>query len=148
VSLRLTIRCRRDGPDGPRPELKRWALMRDCAMNEYEVQARAELVSLAEAMLAGRESFLEGAVKVLALRSRIGGIGDHDPDFSAFVLISSETDSLPLEQFRHLWSQSALERLDPEIREANSWARPIAEPACSSLINRFAPNHSLQARRP
>jgi hypothetical protein len=24
--VRLTIRCRRDGPDGPRPELKRYGL--------------------------------------------------------------------------------------------------------------------------
>ncbi len=36
-----TIRCRRDGPDGPRPELKRWALIRStvkvCAssLNEH-----------------------------------------------------------------------------------------------------------------
>lgn len=122
--------------------------MRNHPISEEEDQASIELVSLAEAMLAGHESFLEGAPKVLALRRRVGGVSDGDTDFAAFVLIDSETHSLPLDRVRHLWSQAALDRLAPEIEAANTWARPIAEPACKRLIERFASNNSLQDRRP
>lgn len=118
--------------------------MRNHPINKAEEQARSELVSLVEAMLAGRQSFLEGAPQVLALQRLVGGVSDGDPDFAVFALIGSETDSLPLERVRHLWSQNALDRLAPEIEAANTWARPIAETACKRLIERFAPSNSLK----
>ena len=98
--------------------------------------------------MAGLDSFLEGAPKVLALQRRVGGVTDGDTDFSAFALIESETDSLPLERVRHLWSQNALDRLAPEIEAANTWARPIVASACKRLIERFASNNALKVDAP
>ncbi|MFL9999281.1 DUF2489 domain-containing protein, partial [Paraburkholderia sediminicola] len=64
---------------------------------------RHGLVRLAHAMLDGNLSFSEGAVQILAVKSRLSGIADRDPDFDAFLVIMSETDHLPLESQRPLW---------------------------------------------
>ena len=106
-------------------------------MNEGETVERSRLVSLAQAMLDGDLSFLEGAVQVLAIKSRLSGIADRDPDFDAFVAIQSETDHLPREAQRSLWSSSALDALEPEFRRTDEWAKSFASLACRNLIARF-----------
>ncbi|WP_423760468.1 DUF2489 domain-containing protein [Burkholderia sp. NLJ2] len=106
-------------------------------MNEREMLDRNLLASLAQAMLDGNQSFFEGAVQVLAIKSRLSGIADRDPDFDAFVAIQSETDHLPLKAQRSLWSPSALAALEPEFRRTEEWAKPFASLACKNLIVRF-----------
>jgi hypothetical protein len=54
-----------------------------------------------------------------------------------FTAIDSETDALPLGEVRQYWDQAALERLEPDIREAERWAREAGRSACISLIQRF-----------
>ncbi|WP_235610830.1 DUF2489 domain-containing protein [Bordetella sp. H567] len=90
-------------------------------------------------MLAGELPFFEGAVRVVNLMHCLNGIGDDDPDFRIFVLIQSETDHLPLEAQRPLWSASALEALEPEFLRTEEWAKCFAEQACKNLIARFTP---------
>ncbi|MCP5197554.1 MAG: DUF2489 domain-containing protein [Gammaproteobacteria bacterium] len=107
------------------------------AINDLEAKSRKELAALAQEMIDGRLSFVEGAPKVLALKESIGGIADRDRDFDAFVAISSETDHLPLEAHRHRWSPQALKRLAPEFDEAERWAKGFAPEACRNLIGRF-----------
>ena len=106
-------------------------------MNETETVEHSRLVSVAQAMLDGELSFFEGAVQVLAIKSRLSGIADRDPDFDAFVVIQSETDHLPLEAQRSLWSPAALAALEPEFQRIEEWAKPFASPACRNLIARF-----------
>ncbi|PJO24578.1 DUF2489 domain-containing protein [Burkholderia glumae] len=106
-------------------------------MNEGETLERSRLVSLAQAMLDGKLSFFEGAVQVLAIKSRLSGIADRDPDFDAFVAIQSETDHLPREAQRSLWSPAALAELGPEFRRTEEWAKFFAPQACRNLIARF-----------
>lgn len=106
-------------------------------MNESESLMRSQLVSLAQAMLNGKLPFLEGAVQVLAIKSRLSGVADRDSDFDAFVAIQSETDHLPLEAQRPLWSPTALAELEPELRRAEEWAKSFAPSACWNLIARF-----------
>jgi hypothetical protein len=81
--------------------------------NEAEAEARRLLVSVARSMLAGKLSFMEGANQVLRLKDQLGGVRDGDDDFDCFVLIASETDHLPLEAQRPLWTVNALKRLAP-----------------------------------
>jgi len=97
---------------------------------------------LAKQMLAGRLSYFEGAVEVWSLHSEVGGVGDHDPDFMAFLAIVSDTDHLPLPAQRHRWASSALERLAPEFKEVEEWAGTFAPAACKSIIARFDINDS------
>ncbi|CAG9267560.1 DUF2489 domain-containing protein [Paraburkholderia unamae] len=106
-------------------------------MTEQEILARRSLVDIAQAMLDGKLPFLEGAVQVLAIRSQLSGIADRDPDFDVFVVIHSETDHLPLEEQRSMWLPEALDRLDPEIKQSEEWARSFAPQACRNLIERF-----------
>ncbi len=102
-----------------------------------DVEARSELVALAQAMLDGKLTFLEGSVRVVALKEQISNVADDDPDFLAFVLISSETDHLPLAAQRSLWSSEALARLEPEFKSVEDWARSFALEACKNFITRF-----------
>ena len=103
-------------------------------------KAREKAVSLATDMLEGRISYFEGAHKILALRSQIAGIDQDDPDFDAFALIESETDHLPLEKSKYLWSASALTRIAPEFSLTEEWAAGFAPRACRNIIERFAKN--------
>jgi hypothetical protein len=89
-------------------------------------------------MLAGELSFMEGAVEVASLRTQIGGLADRDEDFDAFVVISSETDHLPLQAQRHLWSERALASLAPDLERVQQWASGFAPQSCMNLITRFS----------
>ncbi|WAS57124.1 DUF2489 domain-containing protein [Burkholderia ambifaria] len=106
-------------------------------MNENEAASCGQLVSIAQAMLDGKLTFLEGAAQVLAIKSQLTGVADRDPDFDAFVVIQSETDHLPLEAQRSLWSPTALAALEPEFRQVEEWAKSFAPQACRNLIERF-----------
>ena len=64
-------------------------------------------------------------------------VPDDDPDFSVFVLIDSETDSLPVGDVRRLWSQSALVALDPQLNRARDWAMTTGGEALRRLVSRF-----------
>jgi hypothetical protein len=107
---------------------------------ESELEARRQVVALATEMLAGRLNYFEGASRIWALQSQVGGLGDRDPDFDAFALINSETDHLPLEKQKSLWSLSAIERLTPEFKRTEEWAAEFAPDACRNIISRFS-NH-------
>ena len=107
------------------------------ALNESEEVARQNLVALCRAMLAGELSFFEGAIQVCALSSSIR-VSENDPDIMAFVVIESETDHLPPLKTQPLWSTNALQRLQPELKETEAWAKSFASEACKNLIERFA----------
>jgi len=112
--------------------------MNRTALNESEIEARHKLVALAKAMIKNEISFFEGASKVLSLKDNIGGVSDSDQDINVFVVIASETDHLPLEKQRHLWSQEALAKLEPEFKKTEEWANTFAPEACKNIIARFS----------
>lgn len=107
------------------------------AVNEHEALAREALIRLVAEMLDERQSFFEGAAKVLRLKSAVGGVSDRDPDFDAFAVIVSETDHLPLKEQRHLWSTKVLADLQPEYERTEAWAQNFAPAACRRLLERF-----------
>lgn len=92
---------------------------------------------MAPPILKGELSYFEGAVSICLLRHSIR-VPDNDTDINAFVLISSETDHLPLQRVRHRWSPEALRNLTPEFERIEEWARLFASLACQRLIVRFA----------
>jgi hypothetical protein len=104
---------------------------------DTEAQARRELVAAARAMLSGELPYVEGAFLVTRLRHRISGVAERDEDFDAFVVIESETDHLPLQAQRPLWSEQALAGLEPEFKRTQEWAASFAADACKRLIARF-----------
>lgn len=110
------------------------------AINEYEQEARRELVELVSGLIRGDLSFLEGTEEVRSLRDAIGGTPERDVDFDVFEVIWSETDHLPLKKYYPLWADEALERLAPEIRSAEKWASDIGQEACRNLLSRFKQN--------
>jgi hypothetical protein len=106
-------------------------------INETELEVRQRLVSLANAMLEGTLSFFEGAPKVHELKDKVGGVADRDEDFDAFLVIQSETDHLPLEKQKHLWSKNSIANLEQEFKKTEEWAGEFAPQACKNIIARF-----------
>ena len=102
----------------------------------YVVSCHARAAEIASAILDGSMPLLDGCHLLDQLGMAVE-VPDNDPDFGAFSLIQSETDSLPIGQMRSLWAPDALARLEPEIRSATTWAEPIALPACKSVVARF-----------
>jgi len=103
---------------------------------EYVATVRRDVVATAKAMLSGEMNYLEGARRLAALRFE-AAVRENDDDFRAFVAIDSETDEFPLGRVRSEWPKDVLDRLQPEIDEAISWARRFGDSACESLIRRF-----------
>ena len=107
-------------------------------LNEREQAARQELTLLLHEVLSGHCAYLEAAPRVIQLRSSLGGVGEFDDDFKAFVFISSETDHLPTQATRHLWADHAVKALEPEIAKWEVRAADFASGSCSALLARFA----------
>jgi len=102
----------------------------------WSVQSRLRIVETVAQMLAGSLSFIEGARRISGLRFD-AEIPD-DPDIVPFVMIDSETDALPLDpEVRKRWSPLALEKLQIEIDQAETWARQVGAPHCENLRARF-----------
>jgi hypothetical protein len=104
---------------------------------EYVQSVRDQVVQTATAMQNGEISYLVGARKIDALRHD-ASVKDDDEDFLVFVAIASETDDFPLGTVRQHWDKDALDRLQPEIRAAEIWAKEQAEPICVRLVQRFS----------
>ena len=108
-------------------------------MDLDKLSAKEYAVYLAKKMLSSELSFFEGAARIAPLRHDVEGVDpDVDEDFLAFVLISSETDHLPLSIHRHLWDKGSLENLDSDFRRIEQWAASFAPDACKNIIERFS----------
>jgi hypothetical protein len=103
----------------------------------YIEQARRTIAETARAMLAGRMSFIEGARALVRLRWA-AELPQFDDDIMPFVGIDSQTDALPLGRVREHWAPASLEKLQPEIDEAERWAKEFGEAACRKLVERFS----------
>jgi len=100
--------------------------------SDREAIVRAQVLSLARQLLAGKLSVIAAARGLSALRC------DFDPDLQTelrtFVGIDSETDDLPIGEVRKYWSREALERKDREIAECERIFRDNAIEAAIELI--------------
>ncbi|STQ91121.1 DUF2489 domain-containing protein [Iodobacter fluviatilis] len=102
----------------------------------YALSVHKRVGTVAFGMLSGEIGFIEGAIELASLRHE-AAVEENDPDFMAFVVIASETDSLPIGTSRELWSKEALAKHQPEIDAAIVWAKKVGLAACQSLAGRF-----------
>jgi hypothetical protein len=116
--------------------------------NESEIlNARRAMIEAAQAMLAGRLSYIEGTRKILAAGC-LARLDEWDPDLLPFEGINSETDALPFGEMRDHWQAAALEALQPEIDRMEGWARQHGEPHCRNLVARFSGDQIMPAIGP
>lgn len=113
------------------------AMSENMSHEQYVLSVRQRIVKTAQAMLDGEMTYLLGARALATLRYD-AEVENDDADFMLFVAIDSDTDDFPLGLVRELWDQSALEKLQPQIDEAENWAKKHAEPSCAKLVARFS----------
>lgn len=97
---------------------------------------RAELISVATAMLNGKMNLIEGVRKICSLRHAVG-----DPDNEVFMpirTIESETDHFPLGQMRERCAKDYLQRVDNEMQCYIVDVQDIILTACREIIRIFS----------
>ena len=104
--------------------------------SQAKIDAKNKIVATARAMIEGEISFIEGARKINGL-GYLAGLGEFDGNLIVFTSIDSQTDALPMGKVRELWNPDALNKLLPEIDDAERWARDEAITHCRNLIERF-----------
>jgi hypothetical protein len=110
--------------------------VRDDSERNAVAVARREASAVARAILSGETDILLGARDLCALRFSVGAPED-DEDFTCFVVIESETDTLPLGPVRARWAPEALELKDVDIARARKWAQKYGWPALENIVRRF-----------
>jgi hypothetical protein len=103
---------------------------------EYVAMQRRRVAEMARQILAGEPDVLDGASRIVSLRTEID-IALDDDDLMAFVSVESETDRLPVGVEASNWSDEALARKEPELRRAREWAFQTVQQPSESLIARF-----------
>ena len=103
---------------------------------EYVAEQKARIVNIAIQVLNEQTGIIEGARLLSALQFEITD-QDFDPDFLIFVVITSETDSLPIGSEREYWATSALIKKDKQIKHAEDLYREQAFASCKALVERF-----------
>jgi hypothetical protein len=104
---------------------------------EYVFMQRRRVAELARQILAGEIEVLDGSCQIAALHCEVE-VEDEDQDFMAFMLVSSETDHLPIGTEALNWSDEALVRKEPELQHAREWSIETVRAECASLLARFA----------
>ena len=102
---------------------------------EYVAQQRARAGLIAQRVVAGEMSVLEGSHQVARLDLELS---DDDPDLEVIRAVESETDMLPIGESRAHWAEDALKSKEAELRKAETWARGAALDAFRHLAERFA----------
>jgi hypothetical protein len=104
--------------------------------DDYVASRRRLVAQLAEQVLSGSLSAVEGGRQVANLRHELG-LPEDDPDLLVFTLIESETDDLPLGGERANWSLRALTQKQPDLSAAESWAKETGLEAFRNLVRCF-----------
>jgi len=106
------------------------------------VQAQAEAVRKARAIVAGEVGVLEGCIPLASLAHDVVPDWRIDPDFVVFGAVASEVDDLPLGPVRAHWSSEALAKADLEIARYTQLSRDEVLAACRNIISRFTATSS------
>lgn len=100
-------------------------------------EAQHELLELAKALGARQVDFIDGIRRVTSLRSSVSSL-DHDPDFSIFVAIDSESDHLPGLEQRRRCAPEWLEKCDLEAKQMETFWGDQVNAACRVLVARLS----------
>ena|SRR5713101_6334763 len=104
---------------------------------EYVELQRSRVARMASDALNGQLDILEAARQIAALRSELE-VSEDDPDLMAFVVIQSETETLPIGVEASHWAEEALLRKAPEVARAREWAWQTAGSELKNLVARFS----------
>ena len=99
--------------------------------------ARKAVVDAARGLTDGTVPYVEGVRQMAALRFEVSRL-DHDPDFTLFVAIASESDHLPPHELRSQCAPAWIEQCDREARELEVLHRQQVRAACARLVGRFS----------
>jgi hypothetical protein len=89
-------------------------------------------------VLAGRVALIVANQAMLRLAIQLG-LAEGDSIYDDLRLIASETDRYPLGPERQYWADEALDRLNPDIERAESWAREFGLRTCRRVVERYTP---------
>jgi hypothetical protein len=90
-------------------------------------------IKLARLLISGEMGLIEASRELSSLRYEFDA--PLDELFMPFLVIDSETDSLPIGPVRREWNPAVLARIDVEISGYQESIRPFALEACRKLIN-------------
>ena len=102
---------------------------------EHREWASRKIVAAATSILSGELGIVAGARQLAPWRFDVGA--EHDPDFTFFVGVDSETDHLPVGEERSRWRPEALKAKDEELRTFEASVRDRALRVCQSLIQKY-----------
>ena len=103
--------------------------------DQYEARCR-QVADLARDILAGGATLVRSAPEMIRRLTHLA-VPCEDPDFEAFILISSETDHLPIGSERQYWEPAALALKDHDLADAEAWAAEFGFDTCRRLVERF-----------
>jgi hypothetical protein len=98
--------------------------------------ARAAIVAVAQAMMAGQVNLIDGVRQITDLRH-----GLEDPDASVFFpirAIASETDHFPIGPVRAHYARESLERIDAEMQRYLADAKNDILAACADIVRVYS----------
>jgi hypothetical protein len=95
-----------------------------------------EAVELARRIVAGEVGVIAGSREMWRIGKNLVDTRV-DQDFVVFVALDSETDSLPLEDERHLWDPAAFAEQSRKVDEIEAEEQARVYTACRSIIDRF-----------
>jgi hypothetical protein len=112
---------------------------------EYVAQQRSFAASVAQKVLAGEMTALEGA----RILSRLDGLDldEEDEDLGRLRLVDDETEALPIGEGQAQWAPEALRAKAAELEHAELWARDVALECFRRLAERFGANKAVQPTR-
>lgn len=101
---------------------------------DWVLEQRRRAKRIATDMLAGRVGILLGARELSRLVLELSE-DDQGGVLEPFVVIESETDTLPIGNERDFWNRDALREKDHVIQRAEDLYRDMAFKACRELLD-------------
>jgi hypothetical protein len=104
-------------------------------MNDSSDRARAELVAVARALLAGDLDLLSGCRRLDQISARIEPLNRQI--FNPIISFVSETDGHPLGEIRNIYNKAYLDKLDRQLADFSERARSGILDSCRLIIAEY-----------
>lgn len=101
------------------------------------ITARRDVVAAARVILDGTLGVVEGSRRIAWLRHDVDPTQE-DEHLLSIAGIESQTDHLPIGDWRREWDPEALARFDAEREECERFFRDQAMEACRAIVSRYA----------
>lgn len=102
---------------------------------EYRAYLQGKVIAICEAVLNDEIGIIAASRILDSLGNQLVGV--HHDDFMLFLVISSETDHLPVDYDRKNWNPDALKKKDQEILDNEAFYRDKVVEQCKFLIAKY-----------